>query len=314
MPRLHPLAAMLALGCVTAPTCIAAQDAGPLALLLPVSARPAALGNAWVAGRDEYAVFSNPALAAATPGFGLTFATYGSHSRAVAATSGVTVGRATLAWGVHFVDFSFPRTDPTYPYAAASLTGSGDADVLSMVALAAGRFVWKNFNIGVAGKYAQDLAPMEAVTSSLLVVPTRASTALLDVGTTHALWTGIAGLAVQNIAQPYQMGARETEVPTQVALGWTKLRQLGPVDFGFASQATLRRHGWVGVGGGVDLGWSWIEGYTIGGRVGARRTETDDERPVAVGASFNADRLNIEYALSFFAGSKNAHRVTLRWR
>jgi hypothetical protein len=310
MPRHHLLAAALAIAAGRA----GAQDAGPLALLLPVSARSAALGNAWVAGRDEYAVFSNPALASATNGFGFTVAGYGSHSRALAAAAGATVGPATLAWGVHLVDFSFPRSVATYPYSPGALARSGDADLFSMVALAAGRIVWKNFNIGVAGKYAQDLAPTEASTTSLLVVPTRASTALLDVGTSHALWTGVAGLSVQNIAPPYRFGGRLTDVPSQVSLGWTKLQQVGPLDVGYAVQGTMRRHGWVGVGGGLDVSWSWIEGYTVGGRIGARRTETDEERPMALGATFNADRLNVEYAIGMFTDARQSHRVTVRWR
>jgi hypothetical protein len=231
-----------------------------------------------------------------------------------ATAGGAAIGPTTFGWGVHFVNFSFPRTDPKYPYDPADLTGSGSSDNSSMVALLAARIVHKGFTIGVAGKYAQDIAPREISTTSNVVVPTRGSAMLLDLGSTHALWTGTAGIALQNIGQPYQMGARFNEVPTQLALGWTKARTLGPFDFGFAGQATLRRHGWVGVGGGMDLSYSWIEGISVGARVGARRTETDDERPVAVGATIIADRIGIEYGLGFFAGDKYAHRLTLRIR
>lgn len=292
----------------------AAQDAGPLALLLPVSARPAALGNAWVAGRDEYAVFSNPATVSATNGFGVTLGAFGRDTKTIAAVSGATVGSFTLGWGVHLVDFSTSRTDPTYPFAPAKLTGDGDADNFSMLALMAVRMTKWNFQFGAAAKYAQDIAPRETSGSALLVVPERGNALLLDIGTTRALWAGTAGLAVQNIGEPYRMGGRYVAVPSQIALGWTRQRTLGPLDFGFASQATLRRGGWVGVGGGVDFGWSWIEGYQVGARIGARRTETDDERPVALGATVNADRLNVEYGVGFFVNDTYAHRLTLRWR
>jgi hypothetical protein len=314
MPRLPKLVGVLLCLSTAATSPAGAQNAGPLALLLPVSARPAALGNAWVAGRDEYAIFSNPAIITPTPFVGLTVGSFGGNGRTLASTYAVNVGPANFAWGVQIADFSVPRSDPTYPYAPSAMNGRGDADNFSMVALVGGRIVHKGFQIGVSGKYAQDIAPREASTTSLLVVPTRGSSLLLDIGTAHALWTGVAGLALQNIAEPYSMGGQVVEVPTQLALGWTKTRTLGPLDFGFAGQATLRRHGWVGVGGGIDLGWSWIEGYTVGGRIGARRTETDDERPVAIGATFNADRLNLEYSLGFFAGDKQAHRLTVRWR
>ena len=87
------------------------------------------------------------------------------------------------------------------------------------------------------------------------------------------------------------------------------------VHFSFAvTQVLARRHGFVAPGGGVDVGYSWIEGYAVNARVGARRPDTKDERPVSVGAALNADRLNVEYALGFVAGNQQIHRVTLRWR
>ena len=319
---------MATLAVVATPGAARAQDSGPLALLLPVSARPAALGNAWVAGRDEYAVFSNPAQVTATTGFGLTVGAYGADTRTVATAAGVTVGPYTIGWGVHFVNFSAPRSWTGYPLTPALLTRSGDADQFSMLALVATQRTVKNFRIGLAAKYAQDIVPREVSTTSLLVVPTRGSAWLADVGTSHALWTGTAGLAVQNIGQPYLLRGRRVSVPAQVALGWTALRQWGPFDYGFATQVIARRQGWIGVGGGVEMGWSWIEGYSVTGRVGARRTESPGpplltgmpspavpkEAPVSVGASFNADRLNVEYAGGFFSNSTFSHRLTLRWR
>jgi hypothetical protein len=301
---------------IAAATPLAAQSspAGPLALLLPVSARSGALGNAWVAGRDEYAIFFNPAAVQTAAGIGASFSGYGSEGRSLAAVSSVVVGPATIGWGVHLVDFSTPRSNTAYPYAPATVTGEGDADLFSMVALVAARITHKGFQIGLAGKYSQDVVAREASTSSSLVLPLRGATVLADVGTTHALWTGTAGLAVQNIAAPYSVGGQDAEVPTQIALGWTKVRTLGPLDFGFAGQTTLRRHGWVGVGAGLDFGWAWIDGYNVGWRVGARRTETDDERPLSLGATFTADRLNFDYGIGFFANDKYVHRLTVRWR
>src|SRR5262245_2873179 len=109
MPRTPLLAAaMFALAGAVRPA--EAQSAGPLALLLPVSARPAALGNAWVAGRDEYSVFYNPATASATSWPGFTFGAYGDDAFSLSTVAGETIGPTTIAWGVNFVNFSFPRT------------------------------------------------------------------------------------------------------------------------------------------------------------------------------------------------------------
>ncbi len=307
--------AVTAFALLAAPvTALPAQHGGPLALLMPVSPRAASLGNAWVAGRDEYTIFTNPAQINATSGFGITLAGFGGDARAIATTAAATVGPYTFGWGVNLVDFSTPRSNTIYPYAPAVLTGSGDADLFSMAAVVAAQRTIKGFRVGLAGKYAQDIIAREASTSGLLVVPTRADVLLADIGTSRALWSGTAALAVQNIGQPYTAGGATFSVPTQLALGWTRLQQLGPLDVGYATQVTARREGWISPAGGVEVSWGWIEGYTVAGRVGARRTETDDEKPVGVGASFNADRLNLEYSVNFFAGNNAAHRLTVRWR
>ena len=311
MPRHFRLAAALTIALASP---LAAQSAGPLALLLPASARPAALGNAWVAGRDEYSIFYNPATAGTTSWVSATYGAYGADAFSLATVAGAAFGPTTIAWGAQYVNFSVPRTLTTYPFAPADLMRSGEADNSSLVALVTARIAYKGFNVGAGAKYAQDVAASAASTISPATVPSRGSATLLDLGTTHALWTGTAGLALQNIAEPYTMGGRTVEVPTQLALGWTKARTLGPFDFGFAGQATLRRRGWVGIGAGMDLSYSWIEGLSVGVRAGARRTETDDERPVALGATVVVDRFSVEYGLGFFNGDKTAHRLTMRVR
>lgn len=291
-----------------------AQDAGPVALLLPVSASAASSGNAMVSVRDDYVIFSNPAQIAPTNGFGFSLATFGSDSRAMAATTVVTVGTYTFGWGVHLVDFSTPRSNTTYPFAPAALTVSGDADIFSMVATMAASRTIKGFRVGLAAKYAQDVVPRETAVSGILVVPTRGAALLADIGAARPLLGGTAGLAVQNAGDSYRVGATRYDVPTQVLLGWSDQRQMGPLDLAYTTQVTARRAGWVSPGAGLEARYSWIDGYAVSGSVGARRTETDDERPVGLGASFSADRLLVQYGVNFFAGNTAAHRVTLRWR
>ena len=65
---------------------------------------------------------------------------------------------------------------------------------------------------------------------------------------------------------------------------------------------------------GLEAAYSWIEGLSVTGRVGVRRPETKDEKPVSLGGAFTADRLTLEYALQMFDSSKRSHMVTIRWR
>lgn len=290
-----------------------APETGPLILLLPASTRAMALGNAWVAGRDEDVVFYNPAqLIGARPGFNASIARYGSAGTLGSIASVYAAGplSMTLGWGVQFVDFK-TSPDAPYPYSPAILTMPGAADAFSMEATTAGAMVYKGFRIGVAGKYASDR--VAAATSGGGPVWTRHDAFLGDVGLAHNLWTGVAGLAVQNIGRGWMDGAQRINVPLQTSLGWSATKQAGELDLGFASQVTARR-GWISPGAGIEVGYGWIEGYSVALRAGARRTETNGEHPVALGASFNADRLMVEYALQFFDGGRNAHRMTIRWR
>ncbi len=307
-------AAVLLMGPARAAGQRVTQEAGPLALLLPTSARSAALGNTGVAGRDEYAVFQNAARLTATTGFGLTIATYGPATRAMAAASASTMGPVTLGWAVQAVDFVAPRTGAAYPTLPADLVTNGESDQFSLVALISGAMTYKGFRVGTSVKYAEDLVRRNSIDLPVVALPSRGAAWLLDIGTSHPLWTGIAGLSLQNIGQPYVLRGTRYGVPTQLALGWSAQYAWGAFDYGFHTQVTARRGGWVSPAAGFEMGWSWIDGYNVTLRAGAHRTESDDEKPAGAGFSFSADRLTLDYGASFFTEARMGHRLTVRWR
>ena len=79
-------------------------------------------------------------------------------------------------------------------------------------------------------------------------------------------------------------------------------RAVGPVAIDFVTPA-----------GGGEIGYSWLDGYTVALRAGARRPEPG-ERPITAGAGFTMDRLSFDYALESLSGSRVAHRFGLRVR
>jgi len=280
---------------------------GPLVLLVPVSARATALGNASV--RDDYSIFYNPARIAATNGIGVALARYGGNGTFGALASGVNVGPLNWGWGVEVLQFH-ARNSSAYPYAPAELVADGTRLAMSLAAVIGAEYTLKGFNIGVDAKFAEEHADAVQLPQSALLgfSPIQRNLLLADAGTTHALLGGTAEFVVQNI------GDRGSyPVPMTEKLGYTRSLNLKQIDLAFAGEV-LDRQGWIGGGGGAELGYGWIEGFSAVLRAGARRPETAGQRPVAVGGTLNADRLQLDYALEFFEGNRYAHHLTVRWR
>ena len=74
--------ALLATCAFAGPAFAQAPPAAPLVLQLPATARAAALGDAWVTGRDSEVIFYNPAqIIGASRTFGVTLGRPGPGSR-----------------------------------------------------------------------------------------------------------------------------------------------------------------------------------------------------------------------------------------
>jgi hypothetical protein len=286
----------------------AAQEpaAGPVVLLLPVSPRLTGLGGA--SNRDDYSIFYNPARIAPTNGIGIAFGRYGFNGTSAAVANTAKVGSLNLGWGLEMAQFR-ASTNAPYPFTPADLAFDGTRPTISLAADVAAEYTLKRFSLGVGVKFAEDrvdatnnfpsVAPPSAIQRNLM---------LADVGATHALWGGTAEVAVLNI------GDRSSyPTPTIAKLGFSRSLSTRQLDFLFAADAT-EHDGWYGGGGGAEMGWGWIEGWSIALRAGARRPESAEQRPMTVGATLNADRLALDYALEFFEGNRYAHILAVRWR
>ena len=297
---------------VTSSAFAQAPPTGPLVLHVPASARTAALGNAWVAGRDQDVVFHNPAqLIGTRPGFDLSVTRLGSASTMTSVGSVFAAGRWSLifGWGAQLLGFNADAAT-SYPYPPDILQAEGSRSGNSALVTVGAAVLVKKFRIGVAGKYASDLG---ASSAALLPVRANQTVLLADVGVARNLFGGAAALAVQNIGKHSHDNGGYLPIPRQIALGWSTARGAGPFDLGIFTQVTGRK-GWVAPAAGVEVGYSWIEGYAVVLRAGGRRPETSAEKPMALGAALTVDRLTVEYAVRFFDAGRSANGVTLRWR
>lgn len=295
------------------PASAQAPPTGPLVLHVPVSARTAALANAWVAGRDQEVVFHNPAqLIGARPGFDVSFTRLGPASQMLSAGSVFAAGKwsLTFGWGAQLLGFNADAAT-SYPYSPDLLLADGSRTGSSALMTAGAAILVKKFRIGVAGKYVSDLGAASATT----LLPLRANhqMVLVDVGVARNLFGGAAAIAFQNLGRHSRDNGSTLTLPRQVAVGWSTSKVAGPFDVGVYTQVTARRD-WTSPAVGVELGYSWIEGVSVQLRAGARRPETVAEKPLALGAAFTKDRLTVEYAVRFFDEGRTANGVTLRWR
>jgi len=302
----------LVTACAASPARAQAPPSGPLVLRLPVTPRVAALGNAWVAGSDREVIFYNPAqIIGARAGFDLPLIRTGAGSTLASVGSTFAAGKwgLTLGWGAELLRFS---TDPatSYPLAPDVLVSRGSADGVSSAFAVGGAVTVKGFRIGASGKYAFDSTPVASGPSQ--AASSYQGVLMADIGVARNKFGGTFAGSVQNLA-PNPSNGSALVLPKQTLVGWSTSRPAGPLDLGIFTQLMFR-HDWQSAGGGLEAGYSWIEGYNVTLRVGAHRPEVTTEKPVALGAAFTADRLTIEYSLQLFDGGHAAHGVTFRWR
>ena len=299
---------LIAIGACLATSSARAQApaAGPLVLVLPASTRAASLGDAWVAGRDDYSIFYNPAQIAPTNSIGASFARYDWNGTAGAIASAVSVGTLTYGWGVEVVEFK-AGTQAAYPFTPEVLVERGTRSALSLVAGGGASYLFKGFRTGAALKYAEDRVEGSSAggseTSSMLH-----GVLLGDVGISHPGLSGTVALAVQNIGE-----RGSVRLPTRTTLGWAAQIPVGEFDVGVTTQDS-ERNKWIGGGGGLEAGYGWIEGWSVVARAGAHNTEASGQRPFTMGGSLNADRLVLDYALELFEHNQFVHHIAFRWR
>jgi len=290
-----------------------APETGPLILNVPASARTAALGNAWVAGRDRDVIFYNPAqLIDQRDEFDLSLTRLGPASTMMSAGSTFAAGKwnLTLGWGAQVLGFDADAAS-SYPYSPDLLQADGSRRGTDMLFTVGGAIEVKGFRVGAAGKYVSEIASPAAAGPDA-PAPNH-QMVLGDIGVARDLLGGAGAIAFQNLGRDSEDNGTVLPVGRQIAFGWSRTKQAGPLDLAIFTQATVRK-GWWSPAGGLEMGYSWIDGYNVALRVGGRRTETDAERPISLGGALTADRLTVEYAVRFFDDGRTANGVTVRWR
>jgi hypothetical protein len=308
LPRLYgtALSALLAAG---------AAGAQCVELPLPASAstRGLAMGNANLAGRDDDVIFYGPAQLAVARGTsvaaeryvdGLAGGTAATTSRL--ASGGIGVG-AQIVEGNNSDDCLLQPTLPNGGVASRTISRTE--------AVVGAAQTYKRIRFGLAAKYSTEDADAS-----------RVSAFLVDVGVAHDFTLAdfvplTAALAVQSI------GGNPTDalalgVPRTASIGLATGGPVGAFDLALAAQAGVEHSGAFGevrnrpmVRGGLEVGYSWLDGYSVAVRAGERTASAFElTRHTTFGAGLVLDRFAFDYALEVLAGSHYGNRFGIRLR
>lgn len=284
----------------------------PLVLQIPGGARQAAVGGAFVAVRDIESAFANPALAGTATGSAVSVERFGASAAGSLAAS-MSLGPVGAAVFAQYLDFTvavltgnfapaFARSPPISSRVLNEDNGGAAADVAGGIALAT---VFRGYRWGAAVKYVEERAGFW-----------RDASTAFDLGVAKEYATFTVGLSVQNIGPDivYLSADQTTDLPLRASVGAAGFsRPVGPFDFAASFALSMLRDGYVAPAGGMEWSYSPLEGYNFVLRLGVRRPELEEQRPLAFGAMVSLDRFAIEYAFDDVRGGAG-HRIGLRVR
>jgi hypothetical protein len=314
---------VVAAAALLAPAMLIAQGSrayAPIVLQLPGGARPLSMGNVGIGSRDDDVIFYNPSQLVNARGFSASAERYSSTAGG-GSLSGVTrLNNGGIGIGVRVLDYEAQANG--FPATRATSLDAGSGSGTALEASIGVAQVIKGLRVGGAAKYVEDNAQL-----------VRVSRAALDVGVSKDMFRFYTiGLTVQNIGRSMSVPCSNTtkctslvqdgpmsatltrvKLPLRTTLGFVGSHQLGEFDFVGTAAVSVLYKDFVIPAGGMELGYSWLSGYSIALRAGARRP-LPGEQAFTAGAGYTMDRLSIDYALETLSGSRMGHRVGLRVR
>ena len=307
---MHSLYRTVLVAIAAAPISLSAQteNVAPLILRLPMGARPLAMGNVGVTSRDDDVLFYNPAQLTFARGMSASIEQFSSSARAGALSTVTRFNNGGVAIGATVAQFNAPTG--AYPITREDLVAGGPVNGSEASLHVGFAQTIKSTRIGGAAKYVQEE-----------IGATRNSQAVFDVGLGREFFGYSFGLAAQNLGESFSpttipgssLVATPSHLPFRATLGVAKSINFDLFDIAATAAVSTLRDGFVIPAGGAELTYSWLDGYVIQLRAGARRPELG-EGAITAGAGLTIDRLTFDYALETLSGPRLAHRIGLRVR
>jgi hypothetical protein len=288
----------------------------PTVLKFPASVRALGMGDVGVASRDDDVIFYNPAQLAIARGMSASGSRYSPTAGGGALSSVTRFNNGGIGVGVSMIEYS--ALTPLLPGNPPSIQGHGGtaSSIDAVIGLAQ---VYKTVRVGVAAKYVDDQLPDVRINQAAFDVGLAkdfrrfytVGLAVQNIGGSTTYPCPSCTIALSNVSPPLSVRAN---LPLRATLGAATSRQLGPFDAVATFGLSMLRSDWLHPAGGVELAYSWLDGYNIAVRVGSASPSVGESSATG-GVGFTMDRLTIDYgAEASWSGRGVQHRIGLRIR
>jgi hypothetical protein len=276
----------------------------PVVVQVPVSARAAGMGNAYLlSAPDADAIFYNPALLDSARGISASLSRFGSGSQRLSAAAGFDWWDGALSFGITSLSYGAGSTDAgAFIDGEAGLWEHGSTTASEQVATVSYAQTLFGFRVGGAAKLIDQRRADERHVSGAA-----------DLGVARTLGPVTLGFSAQNLGRSPEFDAIDAKLPATLTVGAaTRSRPVGPLDISLAGSSSWIRKDLHTAGGGIEMSDWPINGRTFTARVGYRWIEESAVTPMTLGVGFTGDVIGIDYAFEAVDGGRATHLITLR--
>jgi hypothetical protein len=274
---------------------------GPVILRMPTSARILAMGDIGVAGRDDDVIFYNPAQLFVARGTSFSLTRPSESTRGGTMSTVLRLGPGGVGFGVSYLEYQAPPL--SYPIRPIDILGGNTVRGTSALGAVGYSQVYRGFRLGVSAKYAMDAIELE-----------RFESVFGDAGIARDFGRYSTALAVQNIGGGISRGVQEIDAPMLATLGVATSRAIGPLDVVATAGVSASEEDDVTAGGGAEVSWGWISGYSIQGRAGVHQARQGGDTEFMGGVGLIADRMAIDITAHRITDNRVAYRAGIRIR
>lgn len=294
--------------CAAASAPAQSTNAGPLAFRIPASARILGMADLGVVGRDDDVLFYNPAQLLVARGTSASVERMSPDVRGGTTSTNLRLGSGAFGIGVNYLEYRAAYA--VYPLSRADILAAPPTfpSGASMHAALGYALAVKGLRLGLSANYGVDEIGLD-----------RFRNVAADVGVAKDFNRWTTGLSLQHLGAPMSSGVYggtgdSIKQPMKATLGGGWSGPAGPLDVVAIAGVSGTLEGHVSPAIGGEAAWSWLTGFSIAARAGARYPANVDDPKYTAGLGFTADRTTFDAAAEVMSNNKVGLRFGIRVR